>query len=168
MYGENPIIRARQEVIEAFVSKPPVEDSDMGEGNIRPGDPELANPREPYSLLKGWLKPLDNPMYPSAEKCHDVDFQVRLERTGNFRQMTNNYKRGDPDSCSGQTQDLTLAFYKTEPVPQDGCIQPYVEHMNEGFTSGVVTCSSFNTSTCPIVGGANAPCKVANQLCVNK
>jgi hypothetical protein len=86
-------------------------------GGMTPGDPELNTPRQPYALLKGWLPLSDDPKYLTAQGCHDSDFQIRLERTGNFRQLTNNYKRGDPDSCSGPIQDLSLAFYKTTPVP---------------------------------------------------
>ena len=126
-YGPNPIFRARQGVVEPFQSAPKVQESDESKGGLKPGDPDLANPAEPYNLLNGWLSPLEKPMYPSAQTCRDVDFQTRLERTGNFRQMTNNYKRGDPDSCTAPIQDMTLAFYKTEPIPQSDCIQPYVE-----------------------------------------
>jgi hypothetical protein len=127
-YGANPIARARLGVMEAFQMQAKVQDSeDPSFAGMKPGDPGLAKPAEPYNLLNGWLNPLEKPVYPTAEKCHAVDFQSRLERTGNFRQLTNNYKRGDPDSCSTQLQDLTLAFYKTEPVPQYGCVQPYVE-----------------------------------------
>ena len=121
-YGANPILRPRLDKIEAFKNLP--QDS---EERTQAGDPGLDNPRQPFNLLNGWLTPLDKPVYPTAKSCHDVDFQIRLERTGNFRQLTNNYKRGDPDSCSAPLQDLTLAFYKTDPVPQYGCIQPYVE-----------------------------------------
>lgn len=121
-YGANPIIRPRLDKMEAF--KNPPQDS---EEVLHAGDPGLDNPRQPFNLLNGWLTQLDKPIYPTAKRCHDVDFQARLERTGNFRQLTNNYKRGDPDSCSAPLHDLTLAFYKTDPVPQYGCIQPYLE-----------------------------------------
>ena len=121
-YGANPIVRSRLDKMEAF--KNPPRDS---EEVLSAGDPGLDNPRLPFNLLNGWLPQLDKPLYPTAKGCRDVDFQVRLERTGNFRQLTNNYKRGDPDSCSTPLHDLTLAFYKTDPVPQYGCIQPYVE-----------------------------------------
>jgi hypothetical protein len=127
-YGDNPILRPRQGVIEAFQTPAKVQDSeDPSFAGIKPGDPGLGKPTEPYNLLNGWLNPLDKPLYPTAKTCYEADFQGRLERTGNFRQLTNNYKRGDPDSCSGPNQSLTLAFYKTDPIPQNGCIQPYVE-----------------------------------------
>jgi len=118
-YGSNPIIRRRQEVIEAFQE---MWDPDENAG----GNPGLEQLRKPYNLLES-IPAADTPLYPTAKGCHEADFQTRLERTGNFRQMTNNYKRGDPDSCSAPLHDLTLAFYKPEPVPQYGCIQPYVE-----------------------------------------
>lgn len=121
-YGANPIVRRRLDKIEAFQNQP----RDLDEPSSA-GDPGLSNPRQPFNLLNGWLSPLDTPLHPTAKRCHEVDFQTRLERTGNFRQLTNNYKRGDPDSCSAPLQDLTLAFYKTDAIPQNGCIQPYVE-----------------------------------------
>ena len=128
-YGANPIVRRRISAVEAFQNKATVEDSDESAGkDMAPGNPDLSRPSQPFNLLNGWLNPLAKPMYPNAKTCHDLDFKGRLERTGNFRQMTNNYKRGVPDSCSGGLQDLTLAFYKTDPVPQYGCIQPHVEN----------------------------------------
>ena len=151
-YGANPIMRSRLDVIEPFQggSAEPMKESDEALfAPLTPGDPELSKPRMPYNLLNGWLSPDDSPPSScdsssnvnvnglsaecstskslSAQRCHAVDFQKRLERTGNFRQLTNNYKRGDPDSCSAPIQQMTLAFYKTAPVPQVGCIQPYVE-----------------------------------------
>jgi hypothetical protein len=126
MYGANPIVKQRLDTLEAFHNRAPVEnieDPDMK--NITPGNPDLSDLRRPFNLLNDWLDPLEKPMYPSAKRCHDLDYQGRLERTGNFRQMTNNYKRGDPDSCSAPIQDITLAFYKTQAVPQYGCISPH-------------------------------------------
>jgi hypothetical protein len=54
---------------------------------------------------------------PTSERCYAADFQQRLERTANFRQMTNNYKRGVPDSCSQPLHDLTTTFYEVEVLP---------------------------------------------------
>lgn len=129
-YGANPILRKRLEVKEAFQSPPSttVENTpDININGMAPADADLANARQPYALLKDWLPLASEAVYKNAQTCHEADFQGRLEKTGNFRQLTNNYKRGDPDSCSGPIQDLTLAFYKTEPLPQTGCTQPYVE-----------------------------------------
>lgn len=126
-YGANPMVRKRLERIEAFQSQKVVDVEDINMNGMSPADAGLGNPRQPYSLLKGWLTLADEPEYKTAKGCYDVDFQTRLEKTGNFRQLTNNYKRGDPDSCSGPIQDLTFAMYKTEPIPNTGCIQPFVE-----------------------------------------
>jgi len=122
-YGQNPVLRKRLEVLEPFASgsaseakADPVPDL-VHLPNAAPGDPELNKPREPYSLLAGWLPGVTCDQYPTAERCRAVDFQTRLERTGNCRQLTNNYKRGDPNSCSAPIQDLVMNFYKTDPLP---------------------------------------------------
>jgi len=127
-YGANPIVRPRQNVVEAFQGSEKILDvPEINLNGMSPGDPGLAKPREPYALLGGWLNLAEKPEYKTAQGCHEVDFQGRLEKTGNFRQLTNNYKRGDPDSCSGPIQDLTFAIYKTDPIPNVGCAQPYME-----------------------------------------
>ena len=53
----------------------------------------------------------------NAQSCYAGDFQTRIEKTGNYRQLTNNYKRGDPDSCSSAHQEFTNSFYKVVPLP---------------------------------------------------
>lgn len=117
-YGANPIVRSRQEVVEAFQSGIAVNvNPDIQRNDMSPANATLDQPRQSYSLLLDWLPLASEPTYTNAESCRALDFQPRLERTGNFRQLTNNYKRGDPDSCSGPIQDLTMAFYKTTPVP---------------------------------------------------
>jgi len=118
-YGSNPIVRSRMEVKEAFESGgKKIEDvEDINLHGMSPADAALNQPRQPYSLLLGWLPSATEPTYTTAETCRGLDFQPRLERTGNFRQLTNNYKRAGPDSCSGPIQDLTMAFYKNVPVP---------------------------------------------------
>jgi hypothetical protein len=119
--GSNTIVRSRIEVQEAFQNgefQKKLEDvEDINLNGMSPADASLNQPRQAYSLLLGWLPLATEPTYTTAESCRGLDFQPRLERTGNFRQLTNNYKRGDPDSCSGPIQDLTMAFYKTTPVP---------------------------------------------------
>lgn len=123
LFNMSPVVRERQEVMEAFQTQAKVlELPSINLGGMTPGDPELNTPRQPYALLNGWLPLTDDPKYLTAQGCHDVDFQVRLERTGNFRQLTNNYKRGDPDSCSAPIQEMALSVYKTAPIPNTGCI----------------------------------------------
>lgn len=124
--GANPILRARLAIQEGFqaVGRQRRTLTGTGEdlGGLAPAGTGLEKPREPYNLLAGWLPARAEPAYPTAQRCHDADFQVRLERTGNFRQMTNNYKRGDPDSCSAPIGDMAMAFYKIEAVPDYGCL----------------------------------------------
>jgi len=116
----NPIVRQRLDVIEAFNDKPvpnPVGDTDTI-ASLAPAPVDLSKKREPYSLLSDILKPFTGaPTSPTSKTCYEADFQTRLERTGNFRQMTNNYKRGVPDSCSSPNHDLLLSFYKIDPLP---------------------------------------------------
>jgi hypothetical protein len=108
--GENPIIRPRLERIEAFQSG---RGSAVGTNEpLVGGDAALSSPREPYALLKDWFPTTDRPIYPDAQRCYGSDFQTRLERTGNFRQLTNNYKRGSPDSCLGTREEMNMGIYK--------------------------------------------------------
>ena len=125
-YGENPVLRKRLDVVEPFASGSEKANANANAEpmpdliklpNAAPGDPGLNKPREPYNLLAGWLPGVTCDQYPTSERCRAVDFQTRLERTGNFRQLTNNYKRGDPNSCSAPIQDLVMNFYKTDPIP---------------------------------------------------
>jgi hypothetical protein len=115
--GNNPIIRPRLEIIEPFQDNNTVQDAVEKLTNLEPDDAKLENPRDPYLLLlNDALKPLPpNTKGLSAERCYGADFQTRLEKTGNFRQLTNNYKRGTPDSCSTPDHDL-MSFYKPDPV----------------------------------------------------
>jgi hypothetical protein len=126
--GDNPILRQRLSVKEPFQTGGNLKvDDNIEQTKFMSGDPALNTPREPYNLLNGWLAPAETQMRPTAQKCHEVDFETRLEKTGNYIQRTNNYVHGDPDSCSAPTHELVLGFYKPEPLPFKGCAQPYVE-----------------------------------------
>jgi hypothetical protein len=114
--GNNPIVRPRLEMIEPFQNKNTVEEPIENLENLEPDDANLENSRDPYVLLKDVVPPLPpNAKGLNAETCYGVDFQTRLEKTGNFRQLTNNYKRGTPDSCSTPDHSL-MSFYKPDPV----------------------------------------------------
>jgi hypothetical protein len=121
--SSNPIVRPRLERIEPFQNSTSKSDVPNGgavpaTNSISPATLTLQNPREPYNLLNGVLPPSDAPApSPSSAACYDADFQKRLERTGNYRQLTNNYKRGVPDSCSAPNHDLVMGFYKVEALP---------------------------------------------------
>ena len=76
--------------------------------DYRPNQPspvELYN-TQPYHLLKESISCVD------SRSCYATDFQRTIEKTGNFQQLTNNYKRKYPDSCSAPLQELVLNFYK--------------------------------------------------------
>ena len=110
----NPILRPRQERIEAFqdgaTSSPEV--YVVGDGILEPENATLDKPQEPYNLLKDMLPEAKQRVSPTSERCYQSDFQSRIEKTGNFRQLTNNYKRGEPDSCSSPLHEFVLSYYK--------------------------------------------------------
>ena len=89
------------------------------EFTLSPNSAQLENPRQPYHLLQGVLpdSSKDTVSGLGAEGCYQGDFQNRLQRTGNYRQLTNNYKRGTPDSCSAPLTELVTSFYQVEALP---------------------------------------------------
>jgi hypothetical protein len=100
----NPILRPRLEIKEPFQN--PVRDG--------PAATDAS-----YLLLTDILPAAEAGAAansPTSQRCWEEDFQKRLEKTGNFKQMTNNYKRGTPDSCSAPLHDLTTTFYEVEPL----------------------------------------------------
>jgi hypothetical protein len=73
--------------------------------------------RNPYHLLADEMKPpreIESLSCVNSRNCYATDFNARIEKTGNYRQLTNNYKRGYPDSCTSPFQELVLNFYKTD------------------------------------------------------
>ena len=82
-------------------------------GPSGPG-PRKVNSGEPWTLLEK-LRPTDQavPHYgENALSCYAKDFWRGHERTGNYRQETNNYKQDYPDSCSSARGEFVLSFYK--------------------------------------------------------
>jgi len=79
--------------------------------------PDLYN-MKPYHLLSDEFSALSPEKIScvNSRSCFATSFDRFLEQTGNFRQLTNNYKRGYPDSCSSPFQELVLSFYKTQPL----------------------------------------------------
>ena len=73
----------------------------------------------PYHLLEDEFaapRQIESISNVNSRSCYAADFQRMVEKTGNYRQLTNNYKRGYPDSCSAPTQELVLNFYKADPI----------------------------------------------------
>jgi hypothetical protein len=84
-----------------------------------PGPANLYN-NQPYHLLGDEIEPprvKETISCVNSRSCYATDFQRMVDKTGNYRQMTNNYKRNYPDSCSAPYQELVLNFYKTDPMP---------------------------------------------------
>ena len=106
--------------LEGFESQPAplsdVKESDTAVLSYPPNGPSPANvdPHQPYHLLGDIMEPSLDKKSVSSRSCYATDFVQTMEKTGNFRQMTNNYKRNYPDSCSGWNQDLTLNFYQAK------------------------------------------------------
>jgi len=106
---------------------------DMKMSSKIPGDPILTSPpnkpspvdfanRSSYLLLGDELKPLPPDSGIScvnSRSCFAADFDRLQEKTGNYRQLTNNYQRAYPDSCSGPVQELTMSFYKSDGLKVD-------------------------------------------------
>ena len=71
---------------------------------------------ESYLLLADTIKgyPSTVPAIgPTTKQCFEVDWlRNNIEKTGSYKQMTNNYKRSYPDTCNSLNQDLILDFYK--------------------------------------------------------
>jgi len=145
-YGTNPIVRQRLAIKEAFQAgggAAAVEPTGMQEdagADVQPAAAALEKARQPYTLLNGWLTPVEaGEPAPAgsftAERCRESDFQKRLERTGNYRQLTNNYKRGSPDSCSAPLQENVLGYYKVDALGPGGCLSNTEWKMKAGVSA---------------------------------
>jgi hypothetical protein len=104
--------------------KSPEEAAAVGEGNPPVGrQVEIPDSRYGQAIQNIYKETGVQPRPAfNSQTCYESDFQVRLEKTGNFRQLTNNYKRESPDSCTAPNQEVALGYYKVEPVPFEGCI----------------------------------------------
>ena len=109
---------------EGFALKP----ENIGEDTIKQniGNPDLYNDK-PYHLLADELEskgPPERLGNMNSRSCFAGNFERLLEQTGNFRQATNNFQHGYPDSCSAPYQELNLAFYKSKPTvtPPMNCL----------------------------------------------
>lgn len=77
-----------------------------------PADATLDTPREPYNLLGDYLKPAEGGLASlQSERAYMVDGQRRIEKTGTYGQITNNYKKAKPDNGSTLLRELSLSFY---------------------------------------------------------
>lgn len=77
--------------------------------------PASIGDREPYHALEQMETLMDSQLSSvTANNCYCADESVKLELMGDnkFKQMTNNYKRGAPDSCTAPRHELVGSFYK--------------------------------------------------------
>ena len=84
-----------------------------------PGKPAPVdlNRMEPYLLLSDVLmKGEESPSSVTSQSCYAMDAEAYLSKVGNYRQLTNNYKREYPDHCSSPFQEFVLPFYKPKPL----------------------------------------------------
>ena len=118
-YNSFFIVRNAIQVKEPFQGK---EDDGVVKGvtdmsGTNAAEADLADQRTPYNLLKGVL-PTDGSKLSgmSAQRCYEADFENRL-MTSSRKQMTNNYQRLNPDSCTAPFTELVTSFYKVDPLP---------------------------------------------------
>ena len=78
-----------------------------------PADATLDEARMPYHLLGDYLEPAEGRLANLKSECAYVaDGQRRIEKTGTYGQITNNYKKSKPDNGSTLLRELSLSFYK--------------------------------------------------------
>jgi hypothetical protein len=94
-------------------------DGSSGFGNIldsaSPYEPGIGKPFKSYDLLPGGKPEPRVAVGPTAEACYKTDWARNLEMSG-YEQITNNFKRKYPDSCTAPNHDLILDFYKETPA----------------------------------------------------
>jgi len=78
-----------------------------------PADSTLDEARAPYHLLGDYLPPAEERLANLKSECaYIADGQRRIEKTGTYGQITNNYKKSKPDNGSTLLRELSLSFYK--------------------------------------------------------
>jgi hypothetical protein len=101
-----------------------VNDSENENDNIMNYPPDTPSPadlsmKEPYHLLGDEFTPprkKESISCVNSRSCYAVNFDRMIDKVSNYRQFTNNYQRGYPDSCSAPYQELVLNFYKADPM----------------------------------------------------
>jgi hypothetical protein len=106
---------------------------DLRSGGAIPGDPLLTSPpgkpapvdsvnRDSFLLLGDEFKPMplsSGISCVNSRSCFASDFNRLQEKTGNYRQITNNFKHAYPDSCSAPFQELAMSFYESKGLKVD-------------------------------------------------
>ena len=80
--------------------------------DLSPTDSTLDAMRKPYALLSMETKPFPQvPIGPTSQQCYEADYEEALSLVPSYRQMTNNYKHKNGESCSAPNHDLILGIY---------------------------------------------------------
>ena len=83
---------------------------------LKPSTYDISNIDKPYVLLGDTLETKNCLGMLDAKRCYLGSFQSRIEKTGNYRQLTNNYKHTDVESCSALLTEFVNSFYNVEPL----------------------------------------------------
>ena len=106
----------RREQLSGFQNMTPAPVGDKPIKYVTGPADSMLNPRVPYHLLQGVLDDAAVDDQPNtafnAQACYESDFANRIQLTGNYSQLTNNYRRKNPDSCSAPVHELVNNFYK--------------------------------------------------------
>jgi hypothetical protein len=108
--AEEVALASRQGIVQATGTEDPIL-------SFAPNGPApVSNRRDPYALLADEFKTDNLPPGSigtvNSKSCFMTDFGRLIERTGNYKQMTNNFEHGYPDSCSAPYHELILDVYK--------------------------------------------------------
>jgi len=90
-------------------------EEDIGVNGNDKADANLTNDH-PYHLLQD-ERANAHPQLSSVSTagCYATDMEQHLSTVGNHRQLTNNYRRAGPDSCSAPWKELLFHFYEMTP-----------------------------------------------------
>lgn len=86
------------------------------EKSMGAADADLKEIRKPYHLLEANSRTETTLNKVGAESCYINDFQKEIEKTGSYKQHTNNYRRAGPDSCNTYMQEFVTSFYNAAEV----------------------------------------------------
>jgi len=78
-----------------------------------PADATLSKPKVPYHLLGDYIKPAKERIANLTSECaYIADGERLIEKTASYGQITNNYKRKNPDNGSTLLHELSVSFYE--------------------------------------------------------
>lgn len=72
---------------------------------------QSASPEEESDVLLS-LQPASGPGNLTAKTCFATDFVAQNQKVGDYAQKTNNFKHGNPDSCSSPLTEFVNSIYR--------------------------------------------------------